>query len=165
MSSPTTPTNPTTPSKKTKNENLLGISETETKLLLLGMVCTSDAGKPDFAEIAPKVGCTLGSARTLHGVARRKLERLHGSQKVTGANDGKVTKPTPSPKTPRGCKATGSKKKAASKVTGTLTETLEASAPAHQGPSESDTGDAHDTQDAVYSADAPDAADAAAGAY
>lgn len=127
MSSP-----PPMPSKVT--EPSMGLSATEVRILLLGIVYPADDGKVskhselngalpwltttttdihtiqvDHEKLAAKTGYTIGSTRTVYNSARRKLMKLHGDDTGCQTEDG------PPAKKPR--KSSGSRKKKKQKPT------------------------------------------------
>lgn len=106
----------------------MGLSATEVRILLLGIVYHADDGKVskhselngalpwlttttteihtiqvDHEKLAAKTGYTIGSTRTVYNSARRKLMKLHGDDTDCKTEDG------PPAKKPR--KSSGGRKK------------------------------------------------------
>ncbi|KAJ9245749.1 hypothetical protein DTO271D3_4075 [Paecilomyces variotii] len=109
-----------------KNELVLGLTASEAKILILGMVSTTD-GKVDYQLLAQKGGYkTKDSAATVYNGARRKLLKLHGDSsasattggaksKTLAANEGENDESTATPASKKG---TPKRKKAAPAITG-----------------------------------------------
>ncbi|KAJ9296094.1 hypothetical protein DTO271G3_5669 [Paecilomyces variotii] len=71
-----------------KNELVLGLTASEAKILILGMVSTFD-GKVDYQLLAQKGGYkTKDSAATVYNGARRKLLKLHGDPSAAATTVG-----------------------------------------------------------------------------
>ncbi|KAJ5096041.1 hypothetical protein NUU61_005397 [Penicillium alfredii] len=96
-----------------KKNDFLGLTQKDAKLLLLGIACTSESDKVDFAKLAHKMGYTANSARVLHGNARRKLQRLHGGDETEDRKEIDTSaKATVTPKKSQSGTSTESKKDA-----------------------------------------------------
>ncbi|KAI9371954.1 hypothetical protein BJX61DRAFT_477092 [Aspergillus egyptiacus] len=121
---------------KAKPENLLGLSFSEARLMLLGIICTDNSGKIDFeklAAIAPYKN--VGSASVSYRNAKRKFldinSKLQGGSATGPATTENQPASTPTPK-----KTPAKRKKAAAATdsdaatpAGTATTEQEASFP------------------------------------
>ncbi|KAJ5751848.1 hypothetical protein N7520_008765 [Penicillium odoratum] len=90
-----------TPSKKNLNaqDDLLGMTPAEIRLLFLAWVYTGQDGKIDIEPVAQLANFTVGSARTLIGKAKRKLTKNLEDGMGPPASMGKTT-PSKTPATP-----------------------------------------------------------------
>ncbi|EAW10297.1 putative histone h1.3 [Aspergillus clavatus NRRL 1] len=91
---------------KGKPEGPLGLSASEAKVLLLGILCIGEGFKVDFDKLASRGGWTAGSAATMFGNAKRKLFKLNpddGAENGNGsfAADGEASSSKAATATPR----------------------------------------------------------------
>ncbi|KAL2003811.1 hypothetical protein VTN02DRAFT_2165 [Thermoascus thermophilus] len=61
-----------------KGDLILGLTPSEAKLIILGVVSSNEPPKVDMNKLAEKGGYKLGSASVLYNKAKRKLFELHG---------------------------------------------------------------------------------------